>query len=99
MAVSKYIQSVKDEVKGRPRSTQWYRDKIKEFGKPGAMDLIRDGKRDTKPFYGKLNMFFYDPKWKRNYHIMIHFLLFYLLKPILMDFLESICIIFQFLYE
>jgi len=66
MAISKYIQSVKDEVKGRPRSTQWYRDKIKEFGKPGALDLIRDGKRDTKPFYGKLNMFFYDPKWKKK---------------------------------
>ena len=66
MAVSKYIQSVKDEVKGRPRSTDWYKDKIKEFGKPGALDLIRDGKRDTKPFYGKLNMFFYDPKWKKK---------------------------------
>ena len=66
MAVSKYIQSVKDEVKGRPRSTAWYREKIKEFGKPGAMDLIRDGKRDTKPFYGKLNMFFYDPKHKKK---------------------------------
>ena len=66
MAISKYIQSVKDEIKGRPRSTDWYQEKIKEFGKPGAMDLIRDGKRDTKPFYGKLNMFFYDPKWKKK---------------------------------
>ena len=62
MAVSKFIQAVKDETRGRPRSTQWYRDKIKEFGKPGAQQLIRDGKRDNKPFYGKLNMFFYDPK-------------------------------------
>ena len=43
MAVSKYIQSVKDEARGRPRSTEWYRAKIREFGKPGAMDLIRDG--------------------------------------------------------
>ena len=66
MAVSKYIQSVKDEVKGRPRSTAWYREKIKEFGTPGALDLIRDGKRDTKPFYGKLNMFVYDPKHKKK---------------------------------
>ena len=66
MAVSKFIQAVKDEAKGRPKSTQWYRDKIKEFGKPGAMDLIRDGKRDSKPFYGKLNMFFYDPKHKKK---------------------------------
>jgi len=66
MAVSKYIQSVKDASKGRPKSTEWYKDKIKEFGKPGAQDLIRDGKRDSKPFYGKLNMFLYDPKWKKK---------------------------------
>ena len=66
MAVSKFIQAVKDEARGRPRSTQWYRDKIKEFGMPGAMDLIRDGKRNSRPFYGKLNMFFYDPKHKKT---------------------------------
>ena len=66
MAVSKFIQSVKDEAKGRPRSTQWYKDKIKEFGKPTSMDLIRDGKRNNKPFYGKLNMFVYDPKHKKK---------------------------------
>ena len=66
MAKSMYIQSVIDAAKGRPKSTQWYRDKIKEFGQPGAMDLIRDGKRDNKPFYGRLNMFFYDPKFKKK---------------------------------
>ena len=66
MATSKFIQAVKDEAKGRPRSTQWYKDKIKEFGKPGAQDLIRDGKRANKPFYGRLNMFFYDPKHKKT---------------------------------
>ena len=66
MAVSKFIQAVKDEARGRPRSTQWYRNKIKEFGMPGAMDLIRDGKRNSRPFYGKLNMFFYDPKHKKT---------------------------------
>jgi hypothetical protein len=66
MAQSKFIQSVIDAAKGRPKSTQWYRDKIDEFGKPGAMDLIRDGKRNNKPFYGRLNMFFYDPKFKKT---------------------------------
>ena len=66
MAQSKFIQAVKDEAKGRPRSTQWYRDKIKEFGTPKTLDLIRDGKRDKKPFYGKLNMFVYDPKFKKQ---------------------------------
>ena len=64
MAVSNYIQSVLDAAKGRPRSTDWFRDKIAEFGKPGALDLIRDGKRNRTPFYGRLNMFFYDPKLK-----------------------------------
>ena len=66
MAVSKFIQAVKDEARGRPRSTAWYREKIKEFGMPSATNLIRDGKRDSRPFYGKLNMFFYDPKHKKT---------------------------------
>ena len=65
MAISKYMQSVKDAAKGRPKSTQWYRDKIKEFGTPKTLDLLRDGKRNNKPFYGKLNMFIYDPKHKK----------------------------------
>ena len=64
MAQSKFIQSVVKAAKGRPKSTEWYREKIKEFGKPSAMDLIRDGKRNNRPFYGRLNMFFYDPKLK-----------------------------------
>ena len=66
MAQSKFIQAVTDAAKGRPKSTQWYKDKIKEFGKPGAQDLIRDGKRGNRPFYGRLNMFFYDPKHKKT---------------------------------
>ena len=38
MAVpSKYMQSVID-AKGRPKSTEWFRDKIAEFGKPTAMN-------------------------------------------------------------
>ena len=66
MAKSKFIQSVVRAAGGRPKSTQWYKDKIKEFGKPGAMDLIRDGKQSTKPHYGLLNMFFYDPKGRNT---------------------------------
>ena len=65
-APSKYMQAVKDELKGRPRSTAWYREKIKELGTPSTLGLIRDGKKDTKPFYGKLKMFMYDPKFKKT---------------------------------
>ena len=31
MAQSKFIQSVVKAAQGRPRSTDWYREKIKEF--------------------------------------------------------------------
>ena len=64
MAVSKYIQSVVKAAGGRPKSTQWFKDKIKEFGQPGATDLIRDGVQSRTPHFGRLNMFFYDPKTK-----------------------------------
>ena len=67
MAVpSKYIQSVVKAAKGRPKSTDWYRDKIREFGTPKSLDLIRDGKQSTNPFFGRLNMFIYDPKLKKK---------------------------------
>ena len=66
MARSKYIQSVLKASGGRPKSTQWFRDKIKEFGTPKSADLIRDGKRTTTPTFGILNMFVYDPKLKEK---------------------------------
>ena len=66
MAVSNYIKAVTDAAGGRPRSTEWFKDKIKELGTPGALDLIRDGKRSQNPFFGRLNMFFYDPKLKKT---------------------------------
>ena len=66
MAQSKYIQSLKKEVGGRNLSTEWYRKKIVEFGKPNRTKLIQDGKRRASPFFGKLNMFFYDPKLKQK---------------------------------
>ena len=64
MARSKYIESVLAAAKGRPKSTQWFRDKIKEFGTPTSANLIRDGKRTSRPTFGILNMFVYDPKLK-----------------------------------
>ena len=66
MAQSKYIKAVQKAAKGRPKSTQWYREKIKEFGTPKAMDLIRDGKQATRPFFGKMNMFIYAPKFAKK---------------------------------
>ena len=66
MARCQYIQSVLKAAGGRPKSTQWFRDKIKEFGTPKSADLIRDGKRTSTPTFGLLNMFVYDPKLKEK---------------------------------
>jgi len=66
MAQSKYIQAVKKAVANRPRSTQWFRNKIKEFGTPTQTQLMREGKVTARPNFGKLNMFVYDPKMKKT---------------------------------
>jgi len=64
--VDNFIQSVQDATKDAPKSIKWYRNKIREFGKPGALDLIRDGRRVGKPSPFNLNMFVYDPKYKKT---------------------------------
>ena len=64
MARSKYIDSVLKAAGNKPQSVAWFRNKIKEFGQPKSMDLIRDGKRTSVPTFGLLNMFVYDPKLK-----------------------------------
>ena len=66
MAIKNFIQQVQQAAKGRPKSTEWYRDKIKEFGTPKTLDLIRDGKQAKSPFGGLLNMFVYAPKFARK---------------------------------
>ena len=86
MARDNYIQSVLDAAKGRPYSQDWYRDKIKEFGTPKTLDLIRDGKRSSRPFFGRLNMFVYGPKHAKNYLTTIRFLWCFLWRDIVMGF-------------
>ena len=71
MAQSNYIQSVLDAARedggaDGSKSINWFREKIKEFGKPGALDLIRDGRRTNGVNFGTLNMFFYSPKHKNT---------------------------------
>ena len=59
---SKYIQSVVKYTKTRQQIGIVIRY---EFGTPKTLDLIRDGKQ-TKTFFGRLNMFIYDPKLKKK---------------------------------
>ena len=66
MAEDNFIQSVQDSTGDAPQSIGWYRDKIREFGKPAPLDLIRDGRRTAKVSAFNLNMFVYDPKYKKT---------------------------------
>ena len=66
MAQSKYIEAVKKAAAGKPKSTDWFRRKIKEFGTPTQTQLMRDGKITARPNFGRLNMFVYDPKLKKE---------------------------------
>ena len=81
MAIKNFIQQVQQAAKGRPKSTEWYRDKIKEFGTPKTLDLIRDGKQAKSPFGGVLNMFVYAPKFARKLPYYDTFPLIMYLKP------------------
>ena len=48
---------------------RWYEEKIKEFTAPSRETLIRQGDMRTKnqgPFFGEMNMFFYDAKFKKT---------------------------------
>ena len=66
MAEDNFIQSVQDATKDAPKSIRWYRNKIREFGKPTPLELIRDGRRTTRVSAFNLNMFVYDPKLKEK---------------------------------
>ena len=48
------------------KSINWFREKIKEFGKPGPQQLLRDGRRTNGVNFGTLNMFLYSPKHKNT---------------------------------
>ena len=61
---TEFIQKVIEATGGKDRSVSWFQNKIKEFGSPTSAQLIREGKRRSTPFFGKLNMFFYSPKYK-----------------------------------
>ena len=60
---TEFIQRVLDETRGQERSVSWFRKKIKEFVAPTSIELVREGKRGVRPFAGRLNMFFYSPKY------------------------------------
>jgi len=58
---------IRKQAGDKEKSVAWYRKKIRELGnRVSARRLINQGALARRPSNGKLNMFFYDPKLKKE---------------------------------
>ena len=65
MAIS-ILEPLKDKQGGIRKSVDWYKRNIADLGnRATAAALMRSGKLNGIPSKGRLNFFFYDPKYKQ----------------------------------
>ena len=58
---------LKDRQAGVLKSASWYRSAVQSIAsKATATGLMRQGKLNSRPSVGRLNMYFYDPKTKKK---------------------------------
>ena len=61
------LQPLVDKQGGVRKSSSWYRNAVSSIAdKVTAGKLMRSGKLIGRPSLGRLNLFFYDPKFKRT---------------------------------
>jgi len=66
MALS-ILDPLVDKADGTPKSASWYRKAISTIAdRVTARKLMNQGKLIGRPSVGRLNMFFYDPKYKKT---------------------------------
>ena len=66
MAISLLDPIVKDQG-GSIKSGAWYRKAVQSIANTSsARALMRSGKLNSRPSQGRLNLFFYDPKFKKT---------------------------------
>jgi hypothetical protein len=59
-----YFDDILKKSGGKERSVRWFRDKIRELGIPPARQLVSEGRVTSRPTFGNMNFFMYDPKYK-----------------------------------
>ena len=65
MAIS-ILEPLKDKQGGIRKSVDWYRRNVADLSnRVTAAALMRSGKLNGIPSKGRLNFFFYDPKYKQ----------------------------------
>jgi len=60
------FDKIQAQIKTGKEPFEWYRNRIKEMGSPTAQQLVRDGKLTGSPNFGRMNLYFYDPKFKKE---------------------------------
>jgi len=65
MAIS-ILDPLKDRQGGVRKSADWYRTNIQNLGSINRRKLMASGRLNGIPSAGRLNMFFYDPKFKKQ---------------------------------
>ena len=66
MAIS-ILDPLKDKQGGIRKSVEWYRKNVADLNnRVTAAALMRSGKLNGIPSRGRLNFFFYDPKYKKT---------------------------------
>ena len=61
------LDPLKDKQGGVRKSAEWYRKTVSDLGdRITARKLMNSGKLNGIPSRGRLNMFFYDPKYKKT---------------------------------
>ena len=73
MAIS-ILDPLKDKQGGIRKSVDWYRKNVADLSnRITAAALMRSGKLNGIPSKGRLNFFFYDPKYKQVLHLYDRF--------------------------
>ena len=66
-----YLSEITTLAGSRDLSTRWYRDQVRQIvprnlGEGTVASMIRKGDNSTRPIYGILNLYAYDPKLKES---------------------------------
>ena len=76
------IGDILEKSGGKDRSIRWFREQVKQLGAVPSRQLIREGLVTSRPTYGVMNFFMYDPKYKDDRNVLPYYDRFPLIMPI-----------------